>query len=250
MKLPLRVESAGDSHPGFVRRRNEDAIHLGHFLIAVADGLGGHVAGDVASSTAIDALRQYDQEVESGSLADVIGRAVSSANDALRRRIKTEPELAGMGTTLVAMLISDRTAALANVGDSRAYRLHGQGAQRGQTTQITEDHVYGHLVADAADVPNLPERLARFLDGRLDGRSPDITLLTLQPGDRFLLCSDGLSSYVPQKLIHAALAGAPSPAEAVERLIATALDHGGPDNITVAVIDIQCTDDSVTSRRG
>ncbi|MEH0830751.1 PP2C family protein-serine/threonine phosphatase, partial [Micromonospora sp. CPCC 205714] len=233
MKQPLRIESAGDSHLGFVRPRNEDAMHLGRFLIAVADGLGGHVAGDVASSTAIDALRQYDQEVESRSSVDVLGRAVNGANDALRHRIKTEPELAGMGTTLVAMLISDTTAALANVGDSRAYRLHGQGPQRGQTTQITEDHVYGHLVADAADVPNLPERLARFLDGRPDGRSPDITLLALQPGDRFLLCSDGLSSYVPQELIHAALAAAPSPAEAVERLITTALDHGGPDNITV-----------------
>ncbi|MEU0156397.1 PP2C family protein-serine/threonine phosphatase [Micromonospora fulviviridis] len=250
MKLPLRIESAGDSHLGFVRRRNEDSIYLGHFLIAVADGLGGHVAGDVASSTAIDALRRYDQEVESGSPADVLGRAVNGANDALRRRIKTEPELAGMGTTLVAMLISGTTAALANVGDSRAYLLHGQGPQRGQTTQITEDHVYGRLVADAADVPNLPERLARFLDGRLDGRSPDITLLTLQPGDRFLLCSDGLSSYVPRELIHAALAAAASPAEAVERLVTTALDHGGPDNITVAVIDIQYTDDSAPSRQG
>jgi protein phosphatase len=250
MKLPLRIESAGDSHLGFVRRRNEDAIHLGHFLIAVADGLGGHVAGDVASSTAIDALRQYDQEVESGSPADVLGRAVNGANDALRRRIKAEPELAGMGTTLVAMLVSGTTAALANVGDSRAYLLHGQGPQRGQTTQITEDHLYGHLVADAADVPNLPERLARFLDGRPDGRSPDITLLTLQPGDRYLLCSDGLSSYVPLELIHAALAATPSPAEAVDRLITTALDHGGPDNITVAVIDIQSTDGSVTSRQG
>lgn len=250
MKLPLRIKSAGDTHLGFVRRRNEDSIYLGHFLIAVADGLGGHVAGDVASSTAIDALRRYDQEVESGSPADVLGRAVNGANEALRRRIKTEPRLAGMGTTLVAMLISGTTAALANVGDSRAYLLHGQGPQRGQTTQITEDHVYGRLVADAADVPNLPERLARFLDGRLDGRSPDITLLTLQPGDRFLLCSDGLSSYVPLELIHAALAATPNPAEAVDRLITTALDHGGPDNITVAVIDIQGTDGSITSRQG
>ncbi|MEU7840645.1 protein phosphatase 2C domain-containing protein [Micromonospora sp. NPDC049114] len=171
-----------------------------------------------------------------GSPADVLGRAVNAANDALGRRIKTEPELAGMGTTLVAMLISGTTAALANVGDSRAHLLHGQGPQRGQTTQITEDHVYGgRLVADAADVPNLPERLARFLDGRLDGRSPDITLLTLQSGDRFLLCSDGLSSYVPLGLIHVALAATPSPAEAVDRLITTAFDHGGPDNITVAV---------------
>ncbi|MFY1599514.1 PP2C family protein-serine/threonine phosphatase [Micromonospora sp. WMMD737] len=238
----LWVDPAGDSHVGFVRRRNEDAIYLGTSLFAVADGLGGHVAGDVASSTAIEALRRYDQRVEPGSLAATLGQAVNAANHALRHRIEADPDLAGMGTTLVAMLVTDTTAALANVGDSRAYLLHGQGPQRGQTTQITEDHVYQRLVADAATVPNLAEKLARFLDGRPDGRSPDITLLPLRPGDRFLLCSDGLSSYVPADLLHIALAAASTPAQAVERLLTTALEHGGLDNITVAVIDIKIPD--------
>ncbi|MEU6077572.1 protein phosphatase 2C domain-containing protein [Micromonospora sp. NPDC047074] len=235
MTSALHLDQAGGSHLGYVRRRNEDAIYLGCSLIAVADGLGGHVAGDVASSTVIETLRQYDQEVDQQALATTLGKAVGAANDALRARITSEPELAGMGTTLVAMLINGTSAALANIGDSRAYRLR---RSTGHTTQITEDHVYGQLVADAADVPNLPERLARFLDGRLDGRSPDITLLALTPGDRFLLCSDGLSSYVPEHLLHTALTDASTPRQAVDHLIAAALEHGGPDNITVAVLDV------------
>ncbi|SCL43825.1 Serine/threonine protein phosphatase PrpC [Micromonospora citrea] len=239
MTPPLRIERAGGSHVGYVRQRNEDSIYLGRSLIAVADGLGGHVAGDVASSTVIEAMRQYDREVDPSLLAATLGQAVNAANNALRERITSDAELAGMGTTLVAMLINGQTAALANIGDSRAYRLHRLATQGGLTTQVTEDHVYGRLVSDAADVPNLPERLARFLDGRPDGRSPDITLLALNPGDRFLLCSDGLSSYVPEHLLHAALANASTPTQTVDRLIAAALDHGGPDNVTVAVIDVQ-----------
>ncbi|MFG1892129.1 PP2C family protein-serine/threonine phosphatase [Micromonospora sp. NPDC049051] len=235
MTPALRLEQAGGSHVGYVRRRNEDSIYLGRSLIAVADGLGGHVAGDVASSTVIETLRQYDQEVDQHFLPTALGQAVNAASNALRARIASEPGLAGMGTTLVAMLLNGTSAALANIGDSRAYRLH---RPTGHTTQITEDHVYGLLVADAADVPNLPERLARFLDGRPDGRSPDITLLTLTPGDRFLLCSDGLSSYVPEHLVHAVLADASTPKQAVDRLIVLALDHGGPDNVTVAVVDV------------
>ncbi|TNH28814.1 serine/threonine-protein phosphatase [Micromonospora orduensis] len=221
---------------GLVRRRNEDAIHVGPFLIAIADGLGGHVAGDVASSTAIEAVRRYDQVVTPDALSVALGQAVDAANKALRQRTEAEPDLAGMGTTLVAMLKSGETVALANVGDSRAYLLRGTDPLHGQTTQITEDHLYKHLVADAADVPNLPDRLARFLDGRPDGRSPDITLLTLAPGDRILLCTDGLSSYVPHDQVHTTLANSVTPQEAVERLIASALAHGGPDNVTVAVI--------------
>ncbi|MGC4808668.1 PP2C family protein-serine/threonine phosphatase [Micromonospora sp. DT233] len=220
---------------GLVRKRNEDAAYLGGFLFAVADGLGGHVAGDVASSTAIEAVRQYDQAVDPVALPVVLGQAVNAANHALRRRVEAEPDLAGMGTTLVAMLRAGATVALANVGDSRAYLLHG-GQQHGQTTQITEDHLYKHLVAEAADVPHLPDRLARFLDGRQDGRAPDITLLTLEPGDRILLCSDGLSSYVPHDLLHSALATSATAEEAVDRLIASALNLGGPDNVTVVVI--------------
>jgi protein phosphatase len=240
MTVTLDVEAAGRTHVGLVRRRNEDAMHLGRRLFAVADGLGGHVAGDVASATVIGVVRACDAPAggRHGEATAILGRAVSDANMKLRRRIEAEPELAGMGTTLVAMLVGDRTAVLANVGDSRAYRLRRAGDLAG-TVQITEDHTYQHLVADAGGVPHLPEKLARFLDGRIDGRSPDLTALQLLPGDRYLLCSDGLSSYVPHDSIHAALSGTGGSSEVAEQLIDLALDRGAPDNVTVIVVDVR-----------
>jgi PPM family protein phosphatase len=199
--------------------------------------MGGHPAGDVASATVIESLRPLDdQPIRPVDLATTLGRAVGAANDAVRRRISAAPETAGMGSTLVALLWSGSTAVLANVGDSRAYLL------RGQTRQITEDHVYQHLVSDAGDAPGLAERLTRFLDGRRDGRSPDVTTWNLVPGDRFLLCSDGLSSFVPHDLIHAALSAPDSPAEKTDRLIALAIDQGTPDNVTAVVMDIRPTE--------
>lgn len=189
----------------------------------------------------IEALQPHDQQVDPADLPSVLGRAVNTANEALGHRIEAEPELAGMGTTLVAMLWSGSTFVLANVGDSRVYRLRRTSRDSGtpQITQITEDHIYGNLVADAANVPNLPERLSRFLDGRVDGRSPDLTTREFRHGDRFLLCSDGLSSVVPRELIHATLSSSSDPGETADRLIELATNHGGPDNITVIVIDVQ-----------
>ncbi len=235
--MTIRLEAAGRTHVGLVRQRNEDTFYVGASLFAVADGLGGHVAGDVASDTVIGALKAHDRLVDSLTLPAVLGVAINAANISLRRRIEDEPNLAGMGTTLVAMLWSGTAAIVANVGDSRAYLLRREGRDRQETLQITEDHTYEHLVADAGNVPNLPERLSRFLDGRTDGRSPDLTPWELQPGDRFLLCSDGLSSYVPHEQIHAALDTPAAPGETADRLIKLAIGQGRPDNITVIVID-------------
>jgi serine/threonine protein phosphatase PrpC len=233
MSPTIAIEAAGRTHVGLVRRRNEDAMYLGQSLFVVADGLGGHPAGDIASTTAIETLRSHDHHVDPADLPTALGRAINAANEALRKKIASQPELAGMGTTLVAMLRSGTAAVLANVGDSRAYLLRGP-----TTSQITEDHTYEHLVADAASVPNLPERLARWLDGRPDGRSPDLTTWDLRPGDRYMLCSDGLSSFVPHDLIDAALNTSSTPDETADQLITLALDRGGPDNITVIVIDV------------
>jgi protein phosphatase len=235
----ISVEAAGRTHIGLVRRRNEDSMYLGRSLFAVADGLGGHVAGDIASAIAIDALPSYDHPVDPADLPATLGRAVRAANEALRQKIEAEPQSAGMGTTLVALLRSGTAAVLANVGDSRAYLLRKGGPDDGGTLQITEDHTYGHLVADAANVPNLPERLSRWLDGRSDGRSPDLTTWDLRPGDRFMLCSDGLSSFVPFDLIETALKSSSDPNEVADRLITLAIDHGGPDNVAVIVIDVR-----------
>ena len=108
---------------------------------------------------------------------------------------------------------------LANIGDSRAYLLRCRPAGRAVTVRITEDHTYRHLVSAASRVPNLPDKLARFLDGRPDGRSPDLTRLTLRPSDRLLLCTDGLSSYVGDDLIDRALAEHETAADAAGRLV-------------------------------
>jgi PPM family protein phosphatase len=228
------VEAVSRTDVDLVRERNEDSVFVGRALFAVADGMGGHVAGDVASATVVEALRAHDATVASADLTTVLGRAIDQAGRAMRRVIEAQPDLAGMGTTLVAMLCSGSMAAVANVGDSRAYRLRD-----GDLVQITEDHTYAHLVWDAATVPNLPEKIARFMDGRLDGRSPDITLRDLRPGDRYLLCSDGLSSYVPETSLRETLAAGTGPDEAADRLMALALGAGGPDNITMIVIDAE-----------
>jgi PPM family protein phosphatase len=228
------IHAASGTHVGLVRRRNEDALYQGRWLFAVADGLGGHVAGDIASKTAIDALKRYDRHVDPDDLAPTLGRAFSDANDALRRRIRDDPQQAGMGTTMVALMWSSDAAVLANLGDSRAYLMR----DRRNLVQVSEDHTYEHLLANAATVPTLPEKITRFLDGRPDGRSADITHHQLHPGDRFLLCSDGLSSYVPHSITEATLRAECDPRQAVVALVTSALDNGAPDNVTVIVIDV------------
>jgi protein phosphatase len=237
--MPLTLQAAARTHVGLVRRRNEDAFYLGRSLFAVADGLGGHAAGDVASATVIDTLKSHDRLVSPGGLTGLLGRAIYSANESVRRRVEADPSLAGMGSTLVAMLWSQKTFVLANVGDSRGYLLPATDPGTSRLIQLTEDHTYGNLLADAGDVPNLPERITRFLDGRVDGRSPDLTARELHSGDRFMLCSDGLSGVVPTDLIHDVLSSTDDLGEVAERLIDLALEGGGPDNVTLIVIDVR-----------
>ncbi|MFG1914557.1 PP2C family protein-serine/threonine phosphatase [Micromonospora sp. NPDC048898] len=127
---------------------------------------------------------------------------------------------------------------MANVGDSRAYLIRRHGSRDNAMVQISADHTYEHLVAGAKEVPNLPQKLARFLDGRDDGRSADLTPLHLHPGDRVLLCSDGLSSYVPHEQIRAVLDSDGNPGDIADQLVALAIDQGGHDNVTVIIIDV------------
>lgn len=226
----MRVTAAARTHVGLVKQRNEDNFHVGAQLFAIADGLGGHPAGDVASATVIEALRPYDKHVNQDELLDTLGHGVAGANAAVQRRIAVDATLAGMGSTLVALLIGGSAAVLANLGDSRAYRLRGDKFER-----LTDDHNLGRLLSD----PAMAERLTRFIDGRPDGRSPDLTLVDLQPRDRLLLCSDGLSSPVPQSAIRDALAAEAGPDAVAGRLVALALDRGAPDNVTVVVVQIE-----------
>jgi PPM family protein phosphatase len=238
MTVTLTLVAASRTHQGLVRRRNEDSHSQGQWLYVVADGLGGHVAGDIASSTVVAAVQAYDRPVAPEDLADFLGRGINDASDELRRKVRENPNLAGMGTTFVALLHSGSNAVVANVGDSRAYLIRREGSRDNVLVQISEDHTYEHLVSGAEEVPKLPEKLARFLDGRADGRSADLRPLQLQPGDRVLLCSDGLSSYVPHEQIRAALDSDGNPGNIANQLVALAIDQGGHDNVTVIVIEV------------
>jgi PPM family protein phosphatase len=230
MTAALALVAAAASETGLVRQNNEDAAYSGRWLFAVADGMGGHAAGEVASAAVIESLRTHDTDVGADALIEVLGHAVTEANVEVARRAAEDPARLGMGTTLTAMLWSGNKAALVHIGDSRAFRL-----QDGQLHQITEDHVLGNLVSNAG---SLAPVLSRYLDGRPD-RSPDLGLRELRVGDRYLICSDGLSPVVRTKAIGAALLAASDPADAVRQLVVLAEEAGGPDNVSVIVIDVR-----------
>src|SRR5271168_4798704 len=156
MTAALVLVAAAASETGLVRENNEDAAYSGRWLFAVADGLGGHAAGEVASAAAIESLSSQDAEVAPDILLEVIGLAIVEANREVARQAAAEPSRKGMGTTLPALLWSGTCAAFAHIGDSRAFRL-----REGQLRQITEDHTIGKLVSDA---DFLAPVLSRYLD--------------------------------------------------------------------------------------
>jgi protein phosphatase len=230
MTAALALAASAASETGLGRQNNEDAVYSGRWLFAVADGMGGHAAGEVASAAVIESLRTHDADVGADALLEVLGQAVTEANAEVARRAADDSARFGMGTTLTAMLLSGAAAALVHIGDSRAFRLRD-----GQLRQITEDHVLGNLVSNAGSMAPV---LSRYLDGRPD-RSPDLGLLELRVEDRYLICSDGLSPVVSANAIGAILAAAADPADAVYQLVALAEEAGAPDNVSVIVIDIR-----------
>jgi len=222
---------AARTSTGLVRTHNEDSAYVGRWLCAVADGMGGHVAGGVASTAVVDALHSFDVDVSSPKeLTSVLGHAVAAANGRLAAMIAADPSLGGMGSTLVAMLWTDNNVAVANIGDSRAYL-----ARRGALTRITEDHIMSKLVANPAP-SHIGAFLVRYLDGRLD-RSADLTRHATLPGDRFLICSDGLSGVLEPGIIRDVLISVKDADEAVTELIRLTHEAGAPDNVTVVIAD-------------
>ncbi|KPM52943.1 serine/threonine protein phosphatase [Frankia sp. CcI49] len=235
--MSLRLHFAVRSDIGHVREGNEDSAYAGVRLLAVADGMGGHAAGEVASSTVISRLAELDGYVEPASLLEELSEAVRDANRRLRDMAIENSALDGMGTTVTAMLSSGDHLGLLHVGDSRAYLLRD-----GELSQITHDHT---LVQDLVDQGRItpeqanthPQRslLMRALDGR--EVDPDLSIRQAVAGDRYLLCTDGLSGVVSEETILEALL-LPEPQDAVDRLVELALKGGGPDNITVVVADV------------
>ncbi|MDQ0991911.1 Stp1/IreP family PP2C-type Ser/Thr phosphatase [Streptomyces sp. V3I7] len=237
MSLSLRF--AAGSHVGMIREHNEDSGYAGPRLLAIADGMGGQAAGEVASSEVISALVTLDDDVPGSDILTSLGVAVQGANDQLRAMVEEDPQLEGMGTTLTALLWTGQRLGLVHVGDSRAYLLRD-----GVLSQITQDHTWVQRLVDEGriteeEATTHPQRslLMRAL-GSGDHVEPDLSIREVRAGDRYLICSDGLSGVVSHQTMEEALASYQGPQETVQELIQLALRGGGPDNITVIVADV------------
>ncbi|SEL41279.1 Stp1/IreP family PP2C-type Ser/Thr phosphatase [Nonomuraea pusilla] len=237
--MTIALRYAARSDVGLLREGNEDSAYASGRLLAVADGMGGHAHGEVASSVAIAAMASLEEVQQGGDLLNAIEAAVRDANRRLHEMVGRDPSLKGMGTTLTAMLWNGTQVALVHVGDSRAYLL-----RRGELYQITHDHtLVQQLVDDGRITPEEaathPQRsiLLRALDGSGEV-DPDLTLREAQVGDRYLLCSDGLSGVVSAETLHATLTNIDDPEEVVRQLIDLANRGGGPDNITCVLADV------------
>jgi serine/threonine protein phosphatase PrpC len=237
VRLALRYSVRSDV--GLLREGNEDSAYAGSHLLVVADGMGGHAAGEVASAATIITIAQLDAEDPGPDPVGALADAVATANLRLQELIISDPAIEGMGTTLTALLWSEGYAALCHIGDSRAYLLRD-----GQFVQLTRDHTLVQSLVDEGtitedDVAAHPYRslLLRALDGRAIAE-PDLILLATYPGDRYLLCSDGLSGVVSEQTLHQVLARVRDLDEVTSRLVGLAIEGGGPDNITCIVADV------------
>ncbi|MBO0801861.1 MAG: serine/threonine-protein phosphatase [Nocardiopsaceae bacterium] len=237
--MTLALRYAVRSDVGLLREGNEDSAYAGPHLLAVADGMGGHAAGEVASSATITTMAALDTDQIGGDLAGALADSVANANMRLQELIIADPATEGMGTTLTAILWYGGHAALCHIGDSRAYLLRD-----GQFYQITHDHSLVQSLVDEGkiteeDIPTHPHRslLLRALDGRTVAE-PDLSVHETMPGDRYLLCSDGLSGVVTEQTLHQTLRSVPDLDKVTTQLVELAIKGGGPDNITCIVADV------------
>ena len=237
----MDLKSAAGTNVGLVRPQNEDSYHCDHPLYVVADGLGGHAAGEVASKMVVDRLREV--AVADGATADEAQQQLAEAVRDANRRIHTsateDAQHAGMGTTVTAAVAVGDRLCFAHVGDSRAYLYRD-----GELEHITEDHTPVQRAVRAGVIS--PEEALRHpsrhvlaqavgLDIDVEVDSPT---LDLKVGDRILFCSDGLTDPVPDPTLKRLLGTFETPQEAVDGLIKAALNGGGPDNVTLIVIDV------------
>ena len=235
----LALRYAVRSDIGLLREGNEDSAYAGPHLLAVADGMGGHAAGEVASAVAITMLAVLDAEDPGPDLVGALADAIATAGLRLQELTVSDPAIENMGTTLTALLWSQGYAALCHIGDSRAYLLRD-----GRFVRMTRDHTLVQSLVDEGaisedDVALHPYRslLLRALDGRTIA-VPDLAPLETYPGDRYLLCSDGLSGAVSEQTLHQVVASVRDLDEATSRLVRLAVEAGGLDNITCIMADV------------
>jgi PPM family protein phosphatase len=236
--MTLAVRAAAASDQGLVRSNNEDAVFVGSRLLVVADGMGGLPAGEVASDILVQALAVVDDKPDAGEpLQDLIA-ALETANGRIEAAVADDGARDGMGTTVTALLLAgDRVAAL-NVGDSRCYL-----SRDGELTQLTRDDTYVQALVDqgvlsADDARRHPQRALVTQAVQGGPFRPAGRMVPIRPGDRFLLCSDGLSDYVDDEVIAATLRDVADREECAAQLIARTLEAGAPDNVSVIVADV------------
>jgi len=228
---------------GLARSGNEDSAITGSSLLAVADGMGGHAGGEVASQIAISTLASMVPvltaiDIDTDSIEDLLLNSLHTIDSEISRVASDEIELRGMGTTLTALLIRDGRVALLHVGDSRCYRLRGNNFE-----QLTHDHTVLQELLDSGTISmseahDHPQRsmLTQVLMGE-GSVAPVLMVYEVNPKDRFLLCSDGLSSVLTEKEIKSLLKKS-NRDEVVEALVEATYVNGAPDNVTVVVADV------------
>ncbi|MET4095323.1 PP2C family serine/threonine-protein phosphatase [Arthrobacter sp. UYCu712] len=249
-KRPLIMRYAARSDVGRVRAKNDDSAYVGRHLAVVADGMGGHAGGDVASAATVLDMIHLDHDNYDGDAGTVLADEIQTANSLLSELVHINPKLAGMGTTVTALLLAEGKLHFAHIGDSRAYRL-----RNGEYEQVSIDHTFvqrlideGRLRPEEAETHPHKNVLMRVL-GDVDA-SPELDLATLEvhAGERWLLCSDGLN-YVAGHVVERTVRETKDLRECVERLVELTLEAGSPDNVTVVMVDIaeQTTDDVRTA---
>ncbi len=233
--------SAAISHTGKVRSNNQDSGYAGSNLFVVADGMGGHAGGDVASSLAIARLEALDRPYGSTAEAErALRDAIADAAADLIDMVAMRPELAGMGTTVSALVMVDDYAVIAHIGDSRIYLYRDDAL-----TQITADHTFVQRLVDSGRITPEEARyhprrsvLMRVLGDMDPDPEVDTFIMPTQPGDRWLLCSDGLSGVVDDAHTGKTLGAGQAPGRTADQLLRQALDGGAPDNVTVVLVDV------------
>jgi protein phosphatase len=240
--VEYRVAAVGRTDTGLVKPNNEDSFFIGDRLIVVADGVGGAVAGEVASATVASAFAEVEHRSLDTDPYRVLAEAVELSTDRLAALLREQPDLEGMGTTATAMIVSAKRLVFAQIGDSRAYYL----PSRGEPTlhQVTRDDSFVQYLIEAGTITAAqawrhPKRhvILKALNGM--SVSPTFSTYAALAGDRYLLCSDGLSDVVPAERIEQRLRASADRAEVADALISDALDAGAPDNVTVVVVDLE-----------
>jgi protein phosphatase len=240
MTFAVRAVAATDQ--GLVRTNNEDALFVGSRLLVVADGMGGLPAGELASDILVQAIAVVDDMPDSGEPLQDMLAALQNANDRIEAAVADDDARDGMGTTVTALLFTGDSVAALNVGDSRCYLIRD-----GELTQLTRDDTYVQALVDQGvltpdDARRHPQRALVTQAVQGGPFRPAGRMIPVRAGDRFLLCSDGLTDYVADDIIAETLRANPDRKNAAAELVHRTLDAGAPDNVTVIVADIESVD--------